>query len=71
MLYQDILPQECRLANKTYTAPLFCQITREVDGASDTIKVSLGDIPIMVKSKNCHLANLSEQELVKVNEDPN
>ena len=42
VLYQEILPQECRLANKTYTAPLLCEITREVDGASDSFKVSLG-----------------------------
>lgn len=32
-LYQEVLPQECRLANKNYTAPLLCEITRTIDGA--------------------------------------
>ena len=40
--YQEVLPQECRLASKTYTAPLLCEITRTIDGAEDTFKVSLG-----------------------------
>ena len=28
VLVQEILPQECRLAGKTYSAPLSCEITR-------------------------------------------
>jgi len=34
--------------------------SRSVDnGPDETFKMSLGDIPIMVKSDNCHLANMS------------
>jgi DNA-directed RNA polymerase I subunit RPA2 len=33
--------------------------------------VSLGEVPIMVKSKNCHLSELNEDELIKLTEDPN
>ena len=33
------------------------------------MNMSLGDIPIMVKSKNCYLANLSGKELVDKQED--
>jgi len=68
---QEIFPQECRLAGKTYTAPLIADITREIDGRIDTFSVNLGDIPIMVRSSSCHLANLNEQELINLTEDPN
>jgi DNA-directed RNA polymerase I subunit RPA2 len=70
-LVQEIFPQECRLAGKTYTAPLRCEITREIDGAIDTFPVSLGEIPIMVKSHHCHLSSMDSQELIAVNEDEN
>ena len=49
----------------------FCEISRRIDGASDSFKVSLGEIPIMIKSKHCHLADMDEHQLTKVNEDPN
>jgi DNA-directed RNA polymerase beta subunit len=59
-LVQEIYPQECRLASKTYTAPLLAEISREIDGNLDTFTAYLGEIPIMVRSNNCHLAGLDE-----------
>lgn len=59
------------MSGKTYTAPLMCEVLREIDGNSDTFTACLGDIPIMVRSKNCHLADLNGEELIKVTEDPN
>jgi DNA-directed RNA polymerase beta subunit len=59
------------MAGKTYSAPLICVVTREIDGNTDTFTTSLGEIPIMVRSNSCHLGGINEQELIKLNEDPN
>lgn len=59
------------MAGKTYSAPLLCEVTREIDGSVDSFTASLGEIPIMVRSTSCHLADLDEEELIKRNEDPN
>lgn len=60
-LTQEIYPQECRLAGKTYTAPLLAVVSREIDGNVDTFSANLGEVPIMVRSANCHLAGLDEE----------
>lgn len=71
VIHQEIYPQECRLAGKTYSAPLLAVVTREIDDNIDTFAVNLGEIPIMVGSQKCHLQGLSREELIKLNEDPN
>jgi len=49
----------------TYAAPLFATVARKIDNEPDEkITLSLGEIPIMVRSQNCHLHNLNEEELV-------
>ena len=58
-LLQEVYPQECRLAGKTYTANLVAQVTRDIDGSSDTFTADLGPIPIMVGSRSCHLSGMS------------
>jgi DNA-directed RNA polymerase I subunit RPA2 len=70
-LTQEIYPQECRLGSKTYASNLMAEITRDIDGNVDTFTADLGTIPIMVRSKSCHLNGLGEQELIALNEDPN
>jgi DNA-directed RNA polymerase I subunit RPA2 len=35
----------------------------------EKITVNLGEIPVMIRSKYCHLDGLSEEELVKRHED--
>jgi DNA-directed RNA polymerase I subunit RPA2 len=70
-IHQEIYPQECRLAGKTYTAPLIAEITRQIDDNLDTFTVNLGEIPIMVGSEHCHLHGLSPEDLIKLTEDPN
>jgi DNA-directed RNA polymerase I subunit RPA2 len=39
------------------------------NGVVEKKKISLGDIPIMVQSKHCHLANLTPTQVVAANED--
>ena len=63
-------PFETRLTGDSYEAPLLATIARIVDGGQvEKRKINLGSIPIMIKSKNCHLSKLSNKELVTKNED--
>ena len=65
-----IYPWECRMSGGTYSAPLLVTIGRILnDGPVEKRKINLGHIPIMLKSKHCHLANLSAKEMVAKNED--
>ena len=50
VIHHEVYPQECRLAGKTYGAPLLAEITRQIDDNIDSFSVNLGDIPLMVGS---------------------
>ncbi len=46
-----IYPAECRLRGITYQAPLYATFCRKIDDEpEEKINISLGDIPIMVRS---------------------
>jgi DNA-directed RNA polymerase I subunit RPA2 len=63
-------PYECRLRSLTYAAPLYATVCRKIDDEpQEKITIPLGDIPLMVRSANCNLAGLSEEELVRKHED--
>ena len=65
-----LYPYECRLRSLTYSAPLFATVARKFDNEPEEhITISLGTIPVMVRSKYCNLNGLSEEELVKHKED--
>jgi DNA-directed RNA polymerase I subunit RPA2 len=67
---QRLFPRECRERGISYTAPLRGRICRRVNGgAPSTLEVSLGDVPIMVRSSHCHLRGLSPRELVAAGEE--
>ena len=54
------MPEECRIARKTYNAPLFATIARLIDdGNTEKIRLSLGEVPIIVRSDHCHLAKMN------------
>ncbi|MFA5332982.1 MAG: DNA-directed RNA polymerase subunit B'' [Candidatus Nanoarchaeia archaeon] len=66
-----ITPTEARLRNITYEAPLILELTVVKDDVEEESKqVCIGSLPIMVKSKYCCLTGLSEEELIKMGEDP-
>ncbi|XP_026322835.1 DNA-directed RNA polymerase I subunit RPA2 [Hyposmocoma kahamanoa] len=65
---QKVLPTECRQRAATYKGDFKVRITFTVDGKSMTVDRSLGNLPIMIKSKVCHLADMSPEELVEHNE---
>ncbi|HTZ61761.1 MAG TPA: DNA-directed RNA polymerase subunit B, partial [Thermoplasmata archaeon] len=80
-----LTPMEARLRNLTYQAPIYLDVTvveNGVERASETVHI--GDLPIMVKSRQCNLSKsnieadgqvaLSDDEyrakLVEYGEDP-
>jgi len=65
-----LYPVECWERGISYSAPLFATVSRKIDNEEiQTFKVKLGDLPVMVWSKYCHLHNLTEKELVEKKED--
>ena len=68
---RNILPLEARIRNLTYAAPMFIEMTPILNNIeSDTIVVNFGDLPVMLKSKICPLANAGRNELIEAGEDP-
>ncbi|OQR94074.1 DNA-directed RNA polymerase I subunit RPA2 [Thraustotheca clavata] len=67
-----LLPSECRQRGISYTAPLVVTLGRSFGGSAiEQLQRTVGNIPIMVKSKRCHLAGLSPPELVQKREEAN
>ncbi|XP_060104185.1 DNA-directed RNA polymerase I subunit RPA2 [Heteronotia binoei] len=65
-----VYPAECRGRRSTYRGKLTADISWSLNGSpKGIIKQSLGNIPIMVKSKLCNLYGLSPKELIKHHEE--
>ncbi len=67
---REVYPREARIRNLTYSAPLYLEIKLDDEGRETYERVNIGDLPIMVKSNLCLLSRHSEDELVKIGEDP-
>ncbi len=68
---RKLLPAEARLRNLTYAAPVFLEISLIIDGKKvEQVEVQIMDIPVMLKSKLCYLANMNNNELIEAKEDP-
>ncbi|MBW2992114.1 DNA-directed RNA polymerase subunit B'' [Candidatus Woesearchaeota archaeon] len=66
-----IYPAEARLRNLTYAAPCFIEVSAHINGVQrESFTTQIGNLPIMLKSKNCHLNKLTREELVENGEDP-
>src|SRR3989338_1988243 len=64
---RDIYPNEARLRKITYSAPIYMDVSVHIDGVQrETFNALIGKIPVMLKSKFCHLDGLIEK-----GEDPN
>ena len=70
--YKKITPAEARIRNITYSSPLFLEMVPVFNGVERPVysDIYIGEIPIMVKSKLCHLHGKSKEELIKFMEDP-
>src|SRR3989344_1544665 len=68
---RDIYPSEARLRKLTYAGTLFIEVSAIVDGIlRESFVTPIGKVPIMLKSKLCHLNNLKKDDLIKHGEDP-
>ncbi|MFH1850283.1 MAG: DNA-directed RNA polymerase subunit B'' [archaeon] len=68
---RQIYPMEARLRKTTYAAPIFIEVSAHINGVQrESFTTQVGSLPIMLKSKYCHLYGLSKEELIKHNEDP-
>ncbi|MCX8200072.1 MAG: DNA-directed RNA polymerase subunit B'' [Candidatus Micrarchaeota archaeon] len=66
-----VTPMEARMRNLTYASPIYLEITPTISGIErEQEEVFIGELPIMVKSKPCHLHGLGKNELIDMGEDP-
>ncbi|ASJ16439.1 DNA-directed RNA polymerase subunit B [Thermococcus chitonophagus] len=68
---KPLYPMDARIRNLTYSAPLYLEMIPVIRGIEqEPVEVRIGELPIMLKSKVCRLYGLSDEELIKLGEDP-
>ena len=68
---RPVYPFEARLRKLTYCVPIHLDVSAYVDGVErESFTTLLGKVPVMVKSKFCHLGGMNRESLVKSYEDP-
>jgi DNA-directed RNA polymerase beta subunit len=68
---RNIYPSEARLRKITYSAPMYVEVSAHInDVQRESLTTQIGNLPVMLKSNNCHLAKLNRQELIQKGEDP-
>lgn len=66
-----ITPNEARLRNLSYSAPIYLDMIAVERGQErKPIEVQIGEMPVMLKSTKCKLHNMKEEELIEAGEDP-
>lgn len=69
---RNIYPNEARLRKLTYSAPCYIEVSAHINGVQrETFTTKIANIPVMLKSKFCHLHGLTKEELISKGEDPN
>ena len=68
---RNIYPMEARLRKITYSAPTWITVSAHINGVQrESFDTQIGNLPIMLKSKWCHLHKLNRDELIAKGEDP-
>ncbi len=68
---RDLMPSEARLRNLSYAAPIHLDVSAHVNGVQrESFTTQIGSLPIMLKSKHCHLKGMKRDDLIKKGEDP-
>ncbi len=66
-----IYPKEARLRKITYAGTVYVDVSTHINGVQrESFTTVLGQIPVMLKSKICHLHGKSNDELINGGEDP-
>lgn len=67
---RPIIPMEARLRHITYESPIMAEMSLfEDDKEVEKETVTLGSLPIMLKSSNCFLNKKTQKELIELGED--
>ena len=67
----SILPNEARLRNLAYSAPIYLEMIQVERGQERRpVEVYIGEMPVMLKSKLCRLHGMTNEELIEAGEDP-
>ncbi len=68
---RPIFPMEARLRKISYHAPIHLEVSTYInDVQRENFVAEIGKMPIMLKSKFCHLHGLGSEELLSHGEDP-
>jgi len=69
---QDVLyPNDARLRDITYSAPIHLEMTIvQGDVENEPMEAIIGQLPMMLMSKNCNLVDMTHNEMIVVGEDP-
>ncbi|MDE1851438.1 MAG: DNA-directed RNA polymerase subunit B'' [Candidatus Micrarchaeota archaeon] len=70
---RPIMPNETRLRNLTYAAPIFIEVVpiiRGIEKSASFGEVFVGELPIMAKSNLCYTKNASTAQLIENGDDP-
>ena len=66
-----LLPMEARLRDLTYSGAVYLEVFLFINGKEkEQAEVKIFDLPIMLKSKLCHLDGKNKDELIELGEDP-
>lgn len=68
---RKIYPMEARIRKLTYAAPIFIEVSAHINEVQrESFTTQIGNLPVMLKSKHCHLHKLGREELIEKGEDP-
>ncbi len=68
---RPIYPIEARLRKISYHAPIYLEVSSYVnDVQRENFVTEVGKMPIMLRSKHCHLDGMKREDLIKHGEDP-
>ena len=69
---RPIMPNETRLRNLTYAAPIFIEVVpiiRGIEKSASFGEVFVGELPIMVRSNLCYMKTLAKNQMIENGED--
>lgn len=68
---EKLYPNEARLRNLSYAAPLYLEMSVIVgDDEKEPQEAKIGQLPVMIKSSICNMTELTNTEMIKYGEDP-